>query len=353
MDSSLSQSPLARFLILGAAFVVLIAGMKSAESLLVPFLLSLFIAVICSPPLRWIHQKGLPWWLAMTIVISSVVFVGLLVGAVVGSSINSFTNDLPEYQARLQNLANGLFTWIGSLGLSVTADNLREILNPSTAMRVAGTAISSLGNVMTNAFMILLTVIFILAEESVFYDKLRNLNPGSSKTLLAVERFTNSVNRYMALKTSMSLLTGLLVFIWLWLLGVDYPVLWAMIAFLLNFVPTLGSIIAAIPAVLLALVQLNPLFAALTAAGYLVVNVVVGNVLEPRYMGKGLDLSPLIVFLSLVFWGWVLGPVGMLLSIPLTMTVKIALESFEDTRSLGLLLGGGSQPVGSPEKSEQ
>ena len=139
----------------------------------------------------------------------------------------------------------------------------------------------------------------------------------------------------------MSLLTGTIILVWLWILGVDYFVLWGMLAFLLNFVPTLGSIIAAIPAVLLAVVQLGVGDAVLVGVGFLAVNLGVGNILEPRVMGRGLDLSTLVVFLSLVFWGWVLGPVGMLLSIPLTITVKIALESVDETRWIGVLLSSG------------
>ena len=194
---------------------------------------------------------------------------------------------------------------------------------------------------MTNAFMILLTTVFILAEEVGFSDKFRHAYRDSEKTLVAIGRFTKSVNQYIAIKSALSLLTGFLIFIWLLILDVDYPVLWALMAFLLNYVPTLGSILAAIPAVLLALVQLGPFSALLVGLGYFAVNVVVGNVLEPRITGKGLGLSALVVFLSLVFWGWVLGPVGMLLSVPLTMTVKIALESFEETHWLGVMLGAG------------
>lgn len=121
--------------------------------------------------------------------------------------------------------------------------------------------------------------------------------------------------------------------------GIDYALLWGVLAFLLNFVPNIGSIIAAVPAVLLALIQLGPFSALMTAMGYLIANMVMGNIIEPRYMGKGLGLSTLVVFLSLVFWGWVLGPVGMLLSVPLTMLMKIALESSDETRWLAILMG--------------
>ncbi|BFM17154.1 AI-2E family transporter [Maricurvus nonylphenolicus] len=345
------ESPFVRFLIIAAAFVVVVAGMKAAESLLVPFLLSLFIAVLCSPSLAWLNKRGLPNGVSLLIIISVIVGGGFMVGAVVGSSLNDFRDDLPLYQEKLQGQSEQLLAWLSSKGVTLDEDQWRDMVNPSAAMNMAGNTLASFGNVMTNAFMILLTVIFILAEEVRFTDKLRfgmnsdNLVPeeelGTERTMDALGRFSLSVNRYMAIKLGLSLLTGGLIFFWLLFLDVRYPVLWGLLAFLLNFVPTLGSILAAIPAVLLALVQLGLGDAALVGLGYLVVNVVVGNALEPRIMGKGLNLSALVVFLSLVFWGWVLGPVGMLLSVPLTVMVKIALESFDDTRWISVMLGSG------------
>jgi predicted PurR-regulated permease PerM len=124
----------------------------------------------------------------------------------------------------------------------------------------------------------------------------------------------------------------------LWALDVDFPVLWGLVAMLLNFIPTIGSIIAGIPPVLLALVQLGPTEAGLVVLGFFLVNTIVGNILEPRYMGKGLGLSALVVFVSLIFWGWLLGPVGMLLSVPLTMSAKIALEANPNTAWIARLL---------------
>jgi len=135
--------------------------------------------------------------------------------------------------------------------------------------------------------------------------------------------------------------TGIAIGIWLWLLEIDYALLWALLAFLLNYVPNIGSIIAAIPAVLLALIQFGMGASLITALGYAVVNLVIGSFIEPKFMGRGLGLSTLVVFLSLVFWGWVLGPIGMLLSVPLTMILKIALQSNDDTRWIAIILGSG------------
>ncbi len=147
----------------------------------------------------------------------------------------------------------------------------------------------------------------------------------------------------MGIKTIISMITGFIIGIAMWLIGVDYPVLWGVLAFMLNFVPGIGSIIAAVPAILLALVQLGFSTAMLVAGVFLVVNIVIGSFIEPRYMGKGLGLSKLVVFSSLIFWGWVLGPVGMLLSVPLTITIKLALDSKPETQWLGHLLGPVSE----------
>jgi len=184
-----------------------------------------------------------------------------------------------------------------------------------------------------------LTVIFILLEAAGFPAKLRAISGGSGNSLARFEKVTENVQHYMALKTLTSLLTGVTITIALTIIGVDFPLLWGLVAFILNFVPNIGSIIAAVPAVLLAFIQLGLGAVLWTGTAYLVVNMLVGQVLEPRLMGRGLGLSTLVVFISLVFWGWVLGPVGMFLSVPLTMTVKIALDSDERTRWLAILLG--------------
>jgi predicted PurR-regulated permease PerM len=216
---------------------------------------------------------------------------------------------------------------------------LTDYFDPGKAMKMAANTLAGLSGLLTNVFMILLTVIFILLEASGFPQKLRTALGDPEESMGQFRSVTESVNRYLALKTVFSLATGLTVAIWLAILGVDFALLWGLVAFLLNYVPNIGSIIAAIPAILLALIQLGVGPALLTCLGYVVVNVVFGSILEPKFMGRGLGLSTLVVFLSLVFWGWVLGPVGMVLSVPLTMIVKIAMESHEDTQWIAVMLG--------------
>jgi len=339
MQHDHSQSSRTGFLLTAAGFIIVVAGMRAAETILVPFLIAIFISVVCLPSLTWLQKKGIPTALAILIVIAGVAAVSLLMATLVGTSLDDFSRNVPQYQESLRQKSQAVIAWVSEKGVTIPEHLMRDVFNPGAAMNLAAGVLSKLGNVFTNAFLILLTVIFILFEAASFSVKLRAIShtPGSPDSHF--DKVIKNVNRYMALKTLTSLGTGVAVAIWLAVLGVDYPLLWGLLAFLLNFVPSIGSILAAVPPILLALIQFGTGTALLTGLGYLVVNILIGSVIEPRVMGRGLGLSPLVVFLSLVFWGWVLGPVGMLLSVPLTMTLKIAMDSKEDTRWIAVLLG--------------
>ncbi len=323
-----------------ACFIIIVAGMRSADDILVPFLLSVFIAIIFTPPLFWMQKKGVPNVVAIFFIITCLVAIFYLIARFVGTSVNEFTNALPEYRMLLISKSTAIQKWLAGFGIDISDEMLKNWFNPGTAMQMAGKTLSGLSGALTNAFLILLTVIFILLEASGFPNKIRAGLKTPEKSLADFGKFTESVNRYLVLKTIFSLVTGLFIWVWLTVIGVDYAILWGVLAFLLNYVPNIGSIIAAVPAVLLALVQLGVLHSLLAALGFAIVNVVIGSIIEPRFMGHGLGLSALVVFLSLVFWGWVLGPVGMLLSVPLTMIMKIAFESNEQTYWLAVMLGG-------------
>lgn len=197
----------------------------------------------------------------------------------------------------------------------------------------------SIPHLLSNGFLILLTVIFILLETGTFTRKIRMAFSHDGHAADRAQEIITSMRNYIVIKTWVSLGTGILIAAWLWFLGVPFYALWGLLAFLFNFIPNIGSIIAAVPAVVIAWLELTTLPAVAAAIGFVLVNGIVGNFLEPRLMGKGLGLSPLVVFFSMVFWGWVLGPVGMLLSVPLTITARIALDGFEDTRWVATLLG--------------
>jgi predicted PurR-regulated permease PerM len=322
-----------------AALVVIVAGMQASKTILVPFLLAIFIAIVTAPPMLWMQRIGFPRWLGLFIVVLGVLGVGLIIVSLIGTSIKDFSQDIPLYESKLETQRASLITWLENHGVETSKLAMMDIFNPAAAMKLVGNVLNSLGNVLTNGFLILMTVIFMLMEAASFPAKIDSIwhKPETSQAYL--DKFVTNVKHYMAIKTCISIVTGVLAALWLTILGVDYPLLWGLLTFALNYVPNIGSIIAAIPPVLLAIVQLGIGKAIGTAAGYVVINLLMGNLVEPRFMGHGLGLSPLVVFLSLLFWGWVLGPVGMLLAVPLTMTAKIALDSREETRWIAVILG--------------
>lgn len=361
MERDDRHSRAAGFLVTMAALVIVIAGMRAAESILVPFLLSLFIAIICSSPLFWLQRKGVPTFLAILILIIVILGIGFLLGALIGTSVNEFSASLPGYQERLRKDVTALIAWIENMGLNISDKILFDYFNPGTAMQLVAVTFNKLSGALTYTFLILLTVIFILLEASSFPKKLDAIFGVGNKTLENFDKVMSDIKHYMMIMTWINLLTGVGIAIWLFVLGVDFPILWGLLAFLFSYIPNIGLLIAAVPAVLLTIVQLGFFPAFLAVLGYMVVNFICDNILRPRLMGKGLNLSTLVVFLSLIFWGWVLGPVGMILSVPLTMAVKIVLDSREDTKWISLLLGSkipaeatlSEESSDNPPKSEE
>jgi AI-2 transport protein TqsA len=333
-----------------AAFVVIVAGLRAAQGIVVPFIVAAFLAMICLPPLQWFKEKGLPTWLALLAISAIIVVIGLGVVGVVGSSVNELRLQLPEYQERVGALQKDLVDWLKQRDFDVGFRLDQESFDAQRALSLFGTMLGALGSVLSNALVIVFTLIFILLEAADFPAKLRAITPGSSDISRRMERIQTNVRHYISLKTRISFLTAVLVTAWLWLLGVNFPLVWGLLVFLFNFIPNIGSIIAAVPAIVVAFLQPDAsgqavtmaaslTLAAYVAAGYIVINIVIGSVIEPRLMGRGLGLSALVVFISLVFWGWVLGPVGMLFSVPLTMIVKIVLDNSDDLRWVAILLG--------------
>ncbi len=326
-------------LLILASFTVIVAGMKAAESIIVPFLLAVFISIVASPPFFYLQKKGLPKAIALLLVIFAFLVIIFLIGLLIGTSVNDFTSKLPTYQQKLQNETQAVMAWLVEKKFIEPDFELLNAFNPSSILKIVGDTFNQVGNLFANGFLILLTVIFMTLEITSIPVKLKKVSSNPENSISQVQSVFHNINKYIAIKTWISLGTGLLVYILLIIIGVDYPLLWAVLAFVLNYIPTIGSIIALIPPVLLTIIQLGFIESLIVLVGYLVINTIMGNILEPKFMGKGLGLSTLVVFLSLIFWGWVLGPIGMLLSVPLTITIKIALDSSDETKWLAVLLG--------------
>lgn len=338
-NSALHESAGLRWLVGMAAVIIIISALKAAEAIVIPIMLALFISIISIPPLRWLTRHRVPPIIAVLIILAIIVGFGSILTIIVISSIDTLMDRLPDYQARLEASMLEVLPHLESLGIPVEREAIVEQFNPAQAMDLFGRALSGLGNVLTGTFLVVFIVLFILLEQAGLPEKLRKALPNAERSVMNTSGFIRQVNKYLVIKTSISLVTGTIIALWLWFLGVDFAVLWGLVAFLMNFIPNVGSILAAIPAVLLAIVQLGFGDAFMVAMGYVAVNILFGTLLEPRLMGSGLGLSPLVVFLSLITWGWLFGPVGMFLSIPLTMIVKIALEESPSTRWIAIMLG--------------
>jgi len=339
MTEQINSSRGFRILISVAALVIIIAGVSLAQSVVVLFLVSFFLALLGTPAVLWLKEKHIPSVFAVLIVMAGMIVIILLIGVQIGTSFSSFSDNLPALQSRIREQVLGLIVLLKSKGIVVQENFFMDYVNPETIMKLTADLLTGLSSVLSDLVLILLTVTFILLEVSSFPLKLRAVIGDPKQKFPQFTHFANDMKRYMVIKTLISLATGILIAFWLYILDVDYPILWGFLAFLLNYIPNIGSIVAAIPAVVLAVIQLGFGSAVLVAAGYILVNFVIGNVIEPKVMGRKLRLSTLVVFLSLIFWGGLLGLVGAILSIPLTMTLKFAFESSENTRWIAVLLG--------------
>ena len=325
---------------MAAAVVVVIYGMQMMSVLLVPFLVAAFLALITVRPMLWLQAHRVPSVLAALLIVTMLMFILVVVGAILGTSIADFTAALPTYQARLDALNEQAFEFVVKhLKVDESTESMSDMIDPGFAMGLVAGILNGLRDVLTNTFLIIFTMIFILLEAGTAKTKFEAAFGRSADSMQGARDFMQNLGRYLGIKTLVSLATGLCAGLLTWALDLDFPLLWAMFAFLLNYVPTIGSIIAAVPAVLLALIQIGPGAAGATAMGFISINLVFGNFLEPRLMGYGVGISPLVVFVGLIAWGWIFGPVGMLLSVPLTMTLKMALENDNRTRWVAILLG--------------
>lgn len=338
----------ARTLLVLAALAIVVAGLKSAASLIQPFLVAALLAAMSMPLMHWLRSKGIPRFIAVPTTILAVLLVLTVAGFLVGGSINNFTEALPRYQSRLQSMVNTGIAWLNQRGVEVPREAVFDLVNPGIVLDMVGNLLTTVASFLSKTVLVILTMVFILLEAAGFSDKLHICFGNDRNQLLWFSTMRMKVQRYLAVKTLISLCTGVTVGLALWALQIDFPLLWGLLAFILNFIPNLGSILAALPTVLLTIVQHGIGRAIIVAILYLLVNVTFGNGIEPYFMGRRLGLSTLVVFLSMVFWGWIWGPLGMLLSVPLTMIVKIMLESSSDLRWIAVLLDA-NPPEGARE----
>ncbi|GAA6173755.1 AI-2E family transporter [Colwellia sp. KU-HH00111] len=336
MNPSKQATP---YLVALASIIVIIAGLKVAAPILVQLLMALFIAIICMPSIRWMEGHKVPRSLAIVVVLTVFLAFVYVIVALVGDSINAFNANKEFYIEQLGSRMRGIVNWATSHGVPIENVNIAAAFEKADIMSLVTMVLGGVGNIFSDFFLIFLCVIFILAETTSFPAKFSRAFSNAQDKMVHVNNILSKIRHYLAIKAATSLLTGILAALALLFIGVDYPFLWGMLAFLLNFIPNLGSLLAALPPVILALIQLGPIGVMWTGISFFAINNIIGNYLEPKLMGKMLGLSAFVVFLSLILWGYIFGVIGMFLSVPLTMMIKIALDTNDKTRWLGILLG--------------
>lgn len=332
-----------KIVIMLGMLVIILTGIRFAADIIVPFILALFIAVVLSPLVQRMVKLRVPRVLAISLLVIVIVMAMVLLLAYLGTSLNELARTLPQYRSSLVIPLKSLEPWLVRLDIGVSVDEMVKYIDPNAAMTLITNLLTQLTNAMSSIFLLLLTVVFMLLEVPQLPTKFQQIMVRPVEGMAAIQRAIDSVSHYLVLKTAISLVTGLVVWGMLTTLDVRFAFIWGLLAFALNYIPNIGSVLAAIPPIIQVLVFGGLYDALVVLAGYLIINLVFGNILEPRIMGRGLGLSTLVVFLSLIFWGWLLGPVGMLLSVPLTIIVKIALEQSVGGQSIAILLGDANK----------
>lgn len=325
-----------------AAGVVVVAGLRAAGTILIPFMFAIFLALIGFPIVEWLCRKGVRLGLAVLVTVLLECAALSILGYLISTTFDEFAAAAPGYLNGLVDKVRGLLVSLQERGLDLSAWISPERLDAGAVVDLAGgivrgtvRGVASFVSYVLLVFVILITAMF---EVVALPEKLKSAKR-SQLMSENVERVMEEIQKYLGVKTLVSLATGVLVAIAVWILGLPVPLFWAVLAFLLNYIPAIGSIIAAIPAVLVAMVQQGWGVALAVAVVYLGINFLLGNLIEPALMGRQFGLSTLVVFMAMVFWGWIWGPVGMILSVPLTMIIKIVLEQSSELRWLAVLMG--------------
>lgn len=334
-----------------ASLVIVLAGMKEAAGVLVPIVYAFFLAVLSFPLLRWLVKRRLPGpvALAITLLVNLGVLAGLITLAV--RLLISFNADLPRYLRGLQRNLTDLGVWLDENGVVGAKDTINSLFDWNNIIGYAtqqdvmsrigsmlGSTFGTLATVFAGLVMILILMMFILMEATGTQRRLVAVRSSGGPDFSSLMRSVTDIQKYLGIKTLISALTGLLAGAWCWFFDLQYPLLWAILAFVFNYIPAVGSSAASIPAIIEALVQHGGGAAIGVALGYGGINFALDNFVQPQLLGNRFGISALVVVLSVIFWGWLWGPMGMFLAVPLTMVMKVLLDNSEEFRWISVAM---------------
>ncbi len=322
-----------------AAGVIIIAGLKMGAPIINPILMAVFFSIIILQPIKWLKDKGVHSALSIIIVVFSLLIVFFAIGGAVKESIVEFSKNLPTYKKQLNDISESSITLLNGYGIDVTADSVASNINAGSAFSYASKFIGGVGGVFGQIVLLLLVAAFIIGEAASFPVKLKVILKNPTVSLDNITTISKNIRHYLGIKTVTGLIGGTSVAILLFVMHIQYAIVWGILVLLMRYIPNIGSIIAAIPIMLFVLIQDGLTGVLYVGIGYGLINFIIGQIIEPKFLAKGMNLSTLAVFLSLVFWGWTLGDVGMLLAVPITMAMKISFETRENSRWMAIMLG--------------
>ena len=344
MLTKIKPTPIFYLLLGTASFIIVVAGLKAASDILNAFFLSLIIVINVTPLLQWLVKKGMPPKLALVLTILGVILTGVAFLSFLGISIGQLLHTLPSYEGRIQAIKESVLAFLASKGVKTDAILTNQALQPEAFVKGAIVFLQRVGEALGSSLLLLLIVAFMLIESTIFPSKLQKVFDSEAVILKKLTSFSQNIRTYMGITAWTGALAAFCDFMVLVALGIDLAPLWGVMFFLLSFIPGIGFIFAVIPPMILALLEYDVSRALWVFFGCWLIDNIVDKAIKPRFMQEGLDLSILMIILSLVFWNWVLGPIGAILSVPLTMMVKkVILESYEETQFLALLMGAGAE----------
>ena len=316
------MSPLIRFLISAASIVIIVAGMKSAASILGYALFAVLLATCIAPLVRLMNRKGISKNLALTITILVIIIGGLLLATMIGASVSRLVETLPGYESRLVDLQNSVIGLFAKFNIDINDLYSSSELNPKRIISISTKLLSVVLSTVSTSLILLILVSLMLVEIVSFESEIET-QFGSARSLrVRMFEIRKEIRKFVSITALSGLVIAIADTILLIILGVDFPVLWGVFSFLVSFIPAIGGIIAFIPPALLAFLAFGWTKSIVVIIGFIVINNLSDNVLKPKLMKQGLDISILLIFLSLMFWSWVLGPIGAVLAVPLTLFVK-------------------------------
>jgi len=329
----------AQALIVLAAAAIVAAAIKLAAAVVAPFLVAACIAIAVQPIFRWVHSSRIPD--VSAVFISLLVVIGLLggVGALLVLALANLSSSAAQYVSSLHQVQVQATIWLEAHHQHALAQSLYGSRLDSLLQQAMTYVLVSLPTVMSALLTVLLLIVFMLLEVTTMPKRLHAALGWSPSTFSDVSRTMAEIQRYLSVKTATSAATGVCAGLWCAVCGVPNPALWGLVTFALHFIPTVGGMVAAMPPIFIALTAYGVGRAGVVAGGLTVFSMIIGNLIEPNALGRSLSVSPLIVLVSMFVWGWLLGPIGALLSVPLTLIAKIVLWNTSDLHWVAVLLG--------------